>query len=332
MAIRHLRDGEDFGPSHFSKDFGFSGSSQGPDVPDTHGPKSRPEPTEMGEGGGDYSHGGAAHGHSHPHGGHIRHEEPHASGGKICHYDHGGYSHHHGDGSVTHHHADGSPVHAAHGGAMGGAHLHPHGHAVTHTEPHPHIEGAFIAHHSHGGHTVHHKDGHVTHHHSGGAPATGMMGVEQMHDSSEYAHGGHHRMADGGSLEPGGAYNKGGRAGRRENPKGGDGREKALITKAVHQHENHEHGGEHTDLHLARGGMAGMRTRLPRDMRPAAARQHSPIETPPRDPKLTTTPRNQMSGGEMPYGVEPSAEPDMAGSEQGIPQMRRGGRAHHNRA
>jgi hypothetical protein len=102
--------------------------------------------------------------------------------------------------------------------------------------------------------------------------------------------------------------------------------DKALVKKAVHQHEVHEHHGELTDLHLARGGITGHRQRLPRSMKPAMMRPRSPIETPPRDPGITTTPRNQMSGGALGYGVEPSAEPDTAGDGQGIPQMRRGGR------
>lgn len=71
----------------------------------------------------------------------------------------------------------------------------------------------------------------------------------------------------------------------------------------------------------ARGG----KTRLPATMRPAIAKKHSPVETPPRNPNQTTTPRNRMSGGVMPYGVEPSSEPMVAGSTQDIPQLRSGG-------
>lgn len=72
----------------------------------------------------------------------------------------------------------------------------------------------------------------------------------------------------------------------------------------------------------ARGG----KIRLPGSIRTAISKRHSPIETPPRNPNQTTTPRNRMSGGVMPYGVEPSAEPMVAGSEQDIPTLRRGGR------
>lgn len=73
---------------------------------------------------------------------------------------------------------------------------------------------------------------------------------------------------------------------------------------------------------FARGG----KVRLPGKMKPAIAKQHSPINTPPRNPNITVTPRNTMPGGQMAYGVQPSAEPDRAGTTQGIRQLRGGGR------
>jgi hypothetical protein len=300
MAIRHLADGQDFGPEHFSKDFGFKGSAEGgtgpktasppyaQDVP-TRGPKHVPEPLEAGEGPPhDYAHGGHAHmahgGEHHPHGHCPRGEPmPHAGGGHIVHHEHGGHTIHHPDGHVTHHHHDGSPVqHEAHGGAM--HHLHPHGHHVVRVEHH--ADGRVLHHHAHGGHTVHHPDGHISHHHADGTPA--------------------HMAAGGGMGHGDGTY---------------------VNDGAAEHHRRHGMVADTDGDGMAMGG----RTRLPRSMIPPAERRRSPIETPPRNPMHTTSPRNSMPGGQMGYGVEPSAEPDMAGSDQGIPQMKRGGRhrAHH---
>ncbi len=96
---------------------------------------------------------------------------------------------------------------------------------------------------------------------------------------------------------------------------------------------SHEGPGEGTYLEeKARGGgMPGMRPHLPRGMQPKAERMHSPINTPPRPPSRNPTARNSMPGDAMPYGVEPSAEPDMAGSGQGIPQLHKGGKSHKAR-
>lgn len=57
-------------------------------------------------------------------------------------------------------------------------------------------------------------------------------------------------------------------------------------------------------------GMAmGGRVRLPRGMKPVEARTHSPINTPPRNPRITKSPTGSMPGGVAPYGVQPSDEP-----------------------
>ena len=316
MAIQHVKDGADFfghdaGHDAGHRSFGFHGSvgapapTRGGSPPyassePTAGPKRRAEPGEMGEQApSDYATGGGV--HHHPHGHHVVRSEPHHAGGTVHHHAHGGMTIEHADGHVTHHHHDGKEVHAAEGGSM--HHMHPHGHHIVKVEHH--ADGRVVHHHAHGGHTVHHMDGRITHHHEDGSPVHMMHGgMEHMHDpEGEYVH-----RAHGGSM----------------------GEEKALVRKGIRQHESHEHGGEHTDLHLRRGGVAmGERVRLPRGMRPPAERTHSPVNTPPRNPNLTTTPRNAMPGGEMSYGVEPSAEPDMAGSTQGIPQMNRGGRARH---
>lgn len=191
---------------------------------------------------------------------------------------------------------DGEPGYAA-----GGHHLHPHGHHIVKVEHHH--DGTVVHHHEHGGMTMHHPDGHITHHDHAGEHLEhdARGGIEHMHDSSEYAH-----RARGGD--------------------GDEAQDKAMVKKGIHEHEDHEHHGEHTDLHLRGGGFAGSKPRIPRAMRPAAAKVKSPINTPPRDPARTTTPRNTFPGGAMGMGVEPSAEPDQAGMDEGIPQMSRGGK------
>jgi hypothetical protein len=212
---------------------------------------------------------------------------------KIEHHDHGGMTVHHDDGHVSHHHHDGSPVHAATGGHMG-MHMHPHGHDVEHVEHREH-DGAVIHHHHHGGHSVHHADGRVTHHHGDGSPVhSAPGGMEHMHDpEGEYAHGGHARHND-------------------------EAQDRALIKEMVGRHDKGEA--------MAFGGHA----RLPRAMKPAGMRPHSPIETAPRKPQVTRTPPNSMPGGVMGYGTQPGAEPGMEPTDPtgGTgPGMRHGGHA-----
>lgn len=328
MGIRHIPDGQDF---QYDESFGFHGSAQKHATPRGRRPTTTAPNTEPNEPpvientheddsmnvdhGNSYAHGG----HVHPHGHSVVRVEHHHDGRVVHHHEHGGHTVHHADGRVTHHMHDGSPAEYGTGGQMMApepmAHspvmTHPHGHRVTHVEGM--ADGGEVHHHEHGGHSMHHADGRVTHHDHSGA----------MVD---------HRA--GGSA---GTYARGGPAGR---PTAGDqAADKRLVAKGIRQHEDHEHGGEHTDLELARGGgIPGMKARLPRGMMPKAARSHSPIgsgrspiERPPRNPAMTTSPRNTYSGGEMGYGVEPSAEPDTAGSEQGIPQLRGGGRAKRGR-
>ncbi len=68
--------------------------------------------------------------------------------------------------------------------------------------------------------------------------------------------------------------------------------------------------------------------RIPRGMVPHAERRHSEIgsASPPPMPAPRTPPM-AGGGGREPYGVGPSAEPDPTGGDQGIPQMKRGGKA-----
>jgi len=241
---------------------------------------------------------------------------------------------------IMDHYAEGGEIHGGH--EMHGEH-HPHGHHVVHTERKP--DGRVIEHHEHGGHTVHHPHGVISHHHHDGTPVHAAHGGFAHDPEAEYVHrpenehlihkehrrhGG--RMEHTGAEMPREMDAHGGRAGERHHLEGrhhsesGDlAQDKRLIKKAFKEHDQELHHGEHTDLHLAHGGFAGRRVRLPRDMSPVGARPHSPINTPPRSPNVTSTPANDMPGGQMPYGVQPSAEPPMAGGDD-MAQMHRGGR------
>lgn len=313
MAITHVKDGDDFfSGSHRGshESFGFHGSlnplpttgekSQRMDFADTKTSKRVLEPTEMGEGSpNDYATGGHVHPHQHPHGHRVHHVEE-REGMKVEHHEHGGMTMHHHDGRVTHHHHDGSPVHAASGGHMG-AHMHPHGHHVAHVEHREH-DGAVVHHHHHGGHSVHHPDGRITHHHQDGSPVHSMHGgMEQMHDhEGEYAHGGHARDS---MRHPDAAQDR------------------HLIKEMITKHDRGEH--------LATGG----RARLPHGMKPPGMHPHSPIETPPRKPQMTRSPTNQMAGGVMPYGSQPSDEPgyEPGGADGSTPPpFRHGGKVRRH--
>jgi hypothetical protein len=325
MAAKYLPDGQDFGshPSHFSKDFGFSGSSEPyangatPHTSDRGKPKNaktppnpdRPFPTGpthgMDSSGGDeqeashndmgdpaMAHGG----HMHPHGHHVVRTEHRHDGARVEHHAHGGMTVHHHDGRVSHHHHDGSEAHEAHGGME--SHVHPHGHHVTHVQHH--ADGRVVHHHSHGGHSVHHPDGRITHHHDDGSPVhMAHGGHEGYHDpESEFVH-----RAKGGMAD--------------------EMQDKKMIKKAFREHDEHMHEGKRESIHLAQGGMPPAGGMMPR--------HQMPVNRPPRNPQRSVSPRNAMPGGQMGYGVEPSAEPDMAGTEQGMPQLSHGGRAKRHR-
>lgn len=301
MAIKHIPDGEEFfGGNHGEyaqmKDFGFSKSVNTPTRDSSRtGPSNVSRPGEMGN---EFAEGGSAH-----------HE--------------------------------GVP------GYAGGGHMHPHGHHVAHVE---HMgDGSVKHHHSHGGYTMHHAHGGISHHMHDGMPAMASGG--EMHTSD-----GMPTMAEGGHMHPDGhnvsrMIERAGGGHMECHAHGGmtvhhpDGRithhdsngmpvshgeAAGMIKSGMRQHENAEHSGNHEELHLARGGI-GHRVRLPRGMKPTAMRPHSPIETPPRNPTKSVTPSNLMPGGQAPYGVQPSDEPDMAGADQNIPQLKGGGHMRHRR-
>ena len=333
--MRHIPDDGDFfdgANSKMHQDFGFSSSINKREM-GGHPPFGGNKPTHdaaSAEQRGDYARGGAMHlgnmatrgikhiaepavpslpgayahgGTMHPHGVEVVHEEQHATGGRICHMAHGGYTVEHPDGrtqhfTARHREVQGTPS----GGEYAGhsMHLHPHGHAVTHVEQE--LSGAVIHHHEHGGYSKHHPDGRVTHHMGDDTPAhLGMIGMD-------------HGM-DGEAVVP-----------RLKRARGGDmAQDKAMVRKAFREHEDAEHDGHHENLKLARGG----RPHMPHGMaaRPMSGGSEMPINQPPRFARKTTTPRNIMPGGEMAYGVEPGSEPDVAGSEQDVTPLRRGGRA-----
>ena len=188
------------------------------------------------------------------------------------------------------------------GGAAGQGH--PMGHQVTHVE-HNAATGEVTHHHAHGGYTVHGKDGSVSHH---GPDGQQMMG----HGSHNPGEGTYLSKQRGGDLA----------------------QDKAMVAKGVHQHEDNLHGGQHTDLHLARGGrtrMGGHHMKKPPIGGKMPGAKGEPMNRPPRNPTKSVSTPNAMPGGQMAYGVQPSAEPDVAGSEQGIPQLTgRGAKAPDN--
>lgn len=174
-------------------------------------------------------------------------------------------------------------------------HLHPHGHHVVHVEHH--AEGGVTHYHAHGGFTHHHPDGHITHHDAAGSAVSGMphMGVEGMHDESEYAH------RKGGEI--------GGEMGLVH-----EAEHLAKRAKSHEKEEAHEEMGEGEREGKAFGGpmlrkpgMHGRRMGPPHGMNTMPPAPHT---APPMSP----------AGGAMPMGVQPSDE-----GGGGIPQMSKGG-------
>lgn len=200
-------------------------------------------------------------------------------------------------GGHIEHHQDGTMVH--HHGDGRATHHHP--------------DGTVVHHHAHGGHSVHHPHGHVEHHHADGRVshhhADGHVthhhpdGRVEHHD----AHGGrviHH--ADGRvDHHDSSEYVHRARGGHMDAMA-----DKAMIKKAFTQHDQHMHGGEHETMHLRRGGHA-----MPAGMH---GMHPDPVSSGPMR-------------GAMGYGVNKSDEPGAAGTDQGIPQLRHGGRAGRRR-
>ena len=323
MAIQHVKGDffdHEFGAQH--REFGFHGSA--PSGPIRHDGHLADHPADEDKVMDHYAHGGEIHGEHHPHGHHVVHTEHKPDGRIIEHHAHGGHTVHHPHGMVSHHHHDGSPVHAAHGGFE-----HDREAEYVHRPENEHlIHGE---HRRHGGEMEHKRREHRRHggpmlHEERGEPHEGKM-MEREGDAHGGRAGRRHR-ADGGRMEheEGREHRRhGGEA--RHHEDGDEAQDKRMIKKAFSEHDRELHHGEHTELHLAHGGFAGRRVRLPRDMMPAGERPHSPINTPPRSPNVTSTPANDMAGGQMPFGVQPSSEPPMPGGGD-MAHMHRGGRTH----
>lgn len=335
MTMKHLKDGEDFGPSHFSKDFGFHGSAEGTGKGEHHpgAHKSKPQREHGKKSSGHIGHeghemqehdvyaGGGHAAHMHPHGHHVVDVEHCADGSVVHHHAHGGHSVHHASGEITHHHAHGGHISAhesySHGASV---HSHPHGHHVTHVSSHGEKE---VHHHAHGGHTMHHEDGRVTHHdahggHIGHGGGSFEMETPMLNQQTHMAHGGSMHGGHAGFEQENEMLTQ-----EQHLSHGGDvAQDKAMIKKAFSQHDQHMHGGKHEKMHLANGGML-------RGAPSAMMRGKSHLSG-PHKPTSMRTPRNVMPGGTMPYGVEPSSESEPAGAENDFTAAH-GGRARHKR-
>lgn len=340
--MKHLKDGEDFGASHFDKSFGFHGSADGHGRPHTeHRAKGGAMGTTMKDVKSDVmkhrAMGAGSDDLEMNKGIHVSGDE---DAGPLVSSTNPPSITDTMEGSRT------SPSNLtregggmetdsyAKGGHHMGMHMHPHGHEVVDVE---HGEHGVVMHHAHGGYTMHHHDGHVTHHAMGGEQCHAMGGPQMPMAGGQPPMPGRSPIgarpgmpmarAEGGSI--GGGLPQYARGGDHEDRMS----DKRMMTKAIHEHEVHDHPGEkETKMRLAPGG----RMRTPRKMEPAAMKTRTelgggmPVNKPPRNPARTTSPRNSMPGGQMGYGVEPSAEPDVADSDQGISGMSKGG--HRRRA
>ena len=232
--------------------------------------------------------------------------------------------------------------------AKGGtAHVHPHGHHIVHVEQQH--DGSVVHHHAHGGYSVHHADGHVSHHAKGGMevghgghmahggmrhmaheghPHGHKVEHTSMHDGmrvEHHAHGGYTVHHPDGNVTHHDAH--GGMCHAQGGMHSDEAQDKAMVAKGIHQHEDHEHEGEHTDLHLARGGRPRMPGAKAHGKKPGMGAM--PMNKPPRNPNVSRTPPDAMPGGQMGYGVQPSDEDGNASAGAppmgGMTAMKKGG-------
>lgn len=205
----------------------------------------------------------------------------------------------------------------ADGGAVMGPHMHPHGQSLHRVDQG--MDGSIVHHHAHGGYTTFHQDGNITHSSADGKEAVGdgaqpggagsvnahphgnaVTRTESMDDREimRHSHGGFtvnynddrpptHHNQDGTPAYHAGAgpedFARGGRVHGKHKPKP----HKPAAPKA---------------MPVPMGG---------------ALASTAPVNRPPRNPERSVTPRNEMPGGVMPYGVEPSAEPDVSDGTAG---------------
>lgn len=301
----------DGGGEGFSKmkDFGFSGSIDGPakkpapssgskpsaSAPKAKAPASGGSETTKGhtnpitsmEGfsnkapaNGGYEDGGGV---AHPHGHAVLRVEPGEAGSVTQHHEHGGYSIYDATGGVTHYSADGGE---ASGGDQpanrdgGSVNAHPHGHAVTHTER---MNDREIMRHSHGGFTAQYDDGRPpTHHDADGTPV--------------YHAGASQDFRRGGSV------------------------------KGHKSHKPAGHKPNKTSMPLQQPLPVAAQA-APAVAPKAKKASAEPNNRPPQDPLRNPSPTNEMPGGEAAYGVQPSAEPDVSQGTPGGAPMKKGGKA-----
>lgn len=161
--------------------------------------------------------------------------------------------------------------------------------------------------------------------HSRAAKGSNRSHITNDEHSNDYAHGGKVNLSHITNEEHSDDYAAGGHhKGMKKHAKGGhhkdgdEAQDKAMVKKAVMQHENHEHGGQHTKLKLHKGGKA---------MHHAKGGTHINVKMPSRPPMVRPV-----------RGVRPVATPAMgegagmaapmgalnAGSSA-IPQMSKGG-------
>lgn len=303
------------GHARAPRDFGFTGSMERRAAPpfaadvDTRGPKRVAAPTEAG--GGDYAQGGSAVNN------HIVRTTPYANGGVVC---------HHANGGRTIVHPDGRSERMATAGF---------GEEQT-TEPRQMAGGGEF------------RDDYPS-----SAPASSQASSPSAPISSL---GERFRRPGAPSATPAKAAPKpvvrraapsavAGASDERRGtadgaPSGGFLRtetEKVIPNSAARRDQYEAPGSvpydENSERYVtgaARGGSVGFaqggKARLPTGMKAKVLQRHSPINTAPRNPMTTRTPRDIMPGGQMGYGVQPSAEPDVAGTTQNIPQLAGGGR------
>lgn len=201
------------------------------------------------------------------------------------------------------------------GGSVDQAPGHPMGGEITRVTKR--FDGSTVEHYSHGGKSVNHVGGVTTHHKKTGtliprpaAPPPLPPDDGSMQPAAMMPQGMDPDAAPPGMMPQG--MSKGGAAhsDRKQDVR--------LIKQMVAEDDKR--------IGLARGGHA----RLPRSLKPVAARTRSPINTPPRNPKITRTPDDSMPGGVLPYGVQPSSEPGyrpITATADGPPNgLRKGGR------
>lgn len=305
--IRHIPDGQDFGPADFghSKDFTFGASAQ--DAPSSRrgAPPSpsgdrAPSPGMAAEGGAE----GAPATAGHPSGGKVVKVTHDPETGAVVHYyANGSYSMHHPDGGVTHHGADGQPASRGGEGPGEGTYLdRQQGAGMMKSAVHQHEDqehgGALSDLRLAGGGKVGNDRGMYT---DSGEPWTDMgQSVSRM--SASEASGRQDGTKDydrvkrvqDASVQPVRAIRK---AVDYVGAKLGDVRDSAKSAIS----------GDPGPAEFRQGQRAIRKSVLGYAGGGQVANQ--PMNRPPADPNVTRSKPNALPGGELAYGVQPGTEP-----------------------